>query len=96
MKSKYELMLILDIVLSEELRLKLFDKIEKTVSGEGKITDKIDLGKKHLAYPINNKKEGNYWLLKIVMTGNEASTLTAKLKLDETIIRSLLIKLDKN
>ena len=91
MKSLYELMLVLDVSASETERKKLFEKIEKAISGEGKITDKIDLGKKTLAYPVKKKKEANYWLLKLETVGKEAALLSNKLRLEELVLRLLLV-----
>lgn len=88
----YELMLVLDTIVTEENRKKLFAKIEKLVGMDGKVDSTSDLGKKNLAYKIKNKQEGHYWLLTVSMSGKEAASLTGKLKMEESILRMLLVK----
>ena len=90
----YELVLVLDTSVSEDSRKKLFEKIEKNIKESGRTENTTDMGKKMLVYPIKKKQDGHFWLLTLSMSGKEAASLTAKLKLEESILRMLLVKKD--
>lgn len=92
MQGNYELTLVFLAKTNEQRQTEILEEIEKYISPNGKITDKASWGKKTLAYPIKKEKEGIYWLLTLVMTRKEAKELTDKLRLNEFILRYLLIR----
>jgi len=52
-------------------------------------------GRKSLAYPINNHREGTYVLLLANMPPASLGELERNLKLSEEVIRYLLVKAEK-
>ena len=95
----YELTLILDPDLTTDTQKKLITKIKKLVEdppvgGKGKVEKTDDWGKKDFAYPIAKKSFGYYTLLAFSSSGEAVVTIDKKLKLEEGILRYLLIKME--
>ncbi len=61
----------------------------------GEVLNLDVLGKKRLAYEINDVREGIYAVLRFQSTAEAAHELERQLGLNEDVMRSLLIKLDK-
>lgn len=96
---KYEIMYILDNKPGSEgeINLKQFqDKLHEILEGKnGKILEKNDWGVKPLAYPIKNKKAGQYTVL-IAETDAEAINEFQRVsKIESTVIRTLVINTEK-
>jgi ribosomal protein S6 len=53
------------------------------------------LGRKRLAYEIADLREGNYVAMQYRSTGEASKELERLLKLDEDVVRALVIHLDK-
>lgn len=49
---------------------------------------------RRLAYPINGQRKGTYWLAYFRMDGKQLTPLERECQLSESIIRSLVIKID--
>ncbi|MEO6913796.1 MAG: 30S ribosomal protein S6 [Candidatus Baltobacteraceae bacterium] len=65
----------------------------KTIGGTVAGIEK--LGKKRLAYEINDVREGNYVTMAFTADAVVAQELERQLRLNEDVMRALLIKLDK-
>ncbi len=91
--NAYELVVIFSSELSAEEQKKIISKIEKTLSeAKGKLLSCDEWGKKTLSYPIKKNREGYYWLLKINAAAPTAVVLNNLLKLEDKIIRYMLVK----
>jgi small subunit ribosomal protein S6 len=90
---KYELVIITKVSLTEEKRKAFLKKIEEMVKKAGGRLIKIDdWGKRTLAYPIKKQNEGFYSLLDLDFDQPVDVTFSNKIKLEEEVVRSLLIK----
>ncbi len=49
---------------------------------------------RRLAYPIGQHKKGTYWLTYFSMDSDSLKTLTNELRLNDTVLRNLFIKID--
>lgn len=49
---------------------------------------------RRLAYPINGQRKGTYWLAYFRLDGKQLTTLERDCQLSESIMRSLVIKID--
>lgn len=49
---------------------------------------------RRLAYPINGQRKGTYWLAYFRLEGKQLTTLERECQLSESIVRSLVIKID--
>ena len=93
--NNYELILILNPDLSSK-----FDdfqsKFEKTLSDiKFKINKFENIGRRQLAYSIINHNKGHFVILQIEGPSEAAIDIESKLKYDTSVIRHLLLKVDK-
>jgi small subunit ribosomal protein S6 len=49
---------------------------------------------RRLAYPIKGQRKGTYWLTYFRLDGNQVTNLTRQFQLNESVIRSLMLKID--
>jgi small subunit ribosomal protein S6 len=71
------------------------DKVSQFVkSANGEVASVDVWGRRNLAYPINNHREGIYVLFQAKMSPSALTELERNLKLSEEIIRYLLVKVD--
>ncbi|MEA3475857.1 MAG: 30S ribosomal protein S6 [Candidatus Cloacimonadota bacterium] len=95
MKRKYESMFILPPMEDEQINENI-EKVKKFIAKKkGEILEVKDWGKRKLAYEINNHNEGYYVIITFEFEPNQISSLKNFYKLDENIIRSIVIKRDE-
>ncbi len=95
--NDYEVTYILRPNLEEadvDARSSAIGEIIKGQRGEVVAIEK--LGKKRLAYEINDLREGNYVVMQFRSTGDTSKELERQLKLHEDVLRALVIHLDKH
>ena len=72
------------------------DKVGQYVTaGGGEVTSVDVWGRRSLAYPIRKQKEGTYVFLHTQLDPQAIKELERRLKLDEEVLRYLLIRLEK-
>jgi len=95
--NNYELMVIFTPVLSEEdfkaAQKKYSDLIEEN---GGTIVHSNPWGLKSLAYPIQKKTTGIYWVLNFEAPATFNEKLKIQMLRDESVMRHMITKLDKN
>ena len=94
--NNYELMVIFTPVLSEEefkAAQKKYTDLVAEVGGE--IVHSNPWGLKSLAYPIQKKTTGLYWVLEYTALSDFNEKLKIQLLRDESVLRQLCTKLDK-
>jgi len=90
--NNYELVLVMDPDLDADGRKKLIDQTEKLVAvAKGKLGKPDEWGKKELAYPINKKSLGYYFLYPLEMEPAQVGGFDRKLKNLDGIMRYLLV-----
>lgn len=86
----YETMLVLKTDLEEAARDALIEKYEQVVAKEGgNVLPTTKLGKRRLAYEINNARDGFYALLNFEANNTTPAELERLLKIDESVLRYL-------
>ncbi len=89
--NHYEIVFVLDPQLDRES--KLFEKcLEKIMSINGITHRSEDIGLRTLAYPINDKNTGHYFLLNFECDPINLKEIESLFKFDESIMRSSLVK----
>ena len=89
---QYELSLVVRPDLELEGREKLLDLVRKMVTNWGGQIDKTEeAGRKILAYQIKKYNEAWYYFLDISLPANRVSDLDTKLRLNEDVIRHLIV-----
>ncbi len=90
---KYELITVLPGDTTPAKKKSATAKIEKIVNIlEGKIDKVNDWGKKELAYPIKKNNSGVFLIFDLELSAKAAKELLSKLRIEEELIRHLLIK----
>ena len=89
--KKYEAVIILNPNLSSKANnfVKDFEKLLKNNSFN--IQKKEDVGRRQLAYSINNHNKGHYFLFNIEGDASKLIEIENKIKYDESIIRHIFI-----
>ena len=94
--NNYELMVIFTPVLSEEEFKSAQKKYASLVqSVKGQVIYENPWGLKSLAYPIQKKTTGLYWVLEFTAPPEFNEKLKVQLLRDESVLRHLVTKLDK-
>tara|TARA_B100001287_G_scaffold19152_1_gene14183 strand:+ start:18348 stop:18683 length:336 start_codon:yes stop_codon:yes gene_type:complete len=95
--NNYETVFILTPVLSEKQTKEAVDKFKKSLKNSGaKINHEESWGLKKLAYPIQKKSTGFYFLLQFQAHGDTIKNFELELKRDEKVMRFLTMKMDKD
>ena len=89
----YELMFILDPDLSDEEREKIIERVKSEIKGE--VLNVEEWEKRKLAYKINRKTEGYYVVILFQTTGDTLKELDQFLKLQEGILRHMIVRKSK-
>ena len=92
----YELMVILDPNLDERTVGPNLDKMLSVVSQQGGKIDKVDLwGRRRLAYEIEKRAEGIYAVVDLTAEPATVSELDRQLGLNESVLRTKVLRDDK-
>tara|TARA_B100001245_G_C22643240_1_gene316196 strand:+ start:97 stop:480 length:384 start_codon:yes stop_codon:yes gene_type:complete len=92
----YEIMFILHPSSSDEQISQLVGQMEELVKNFKGEIDSIDqMGKKRLAYQIENVPEGYYILFNLKGTGECIKEFERRLKVTERVIRYLTVRVDE-
>ena len=84
-------------VLSEEQMMDTVNKFKKILTDNGsEIVHENNWGLRKLAYPIQKKNTGFYYLLEFKAEGELIGKVETEFKRDERIMRFLTVKLDKH
>lgn len=91
----YELMVILDPSVDERTVAPSMEKLLAQVTEAGGSVEKIDVwGKRRLAYEILKNSEGIYVVINMTTTPEVAQEVDRQLTLNETVLRTKLLRAD--
>ncbi|MBD3689636.1 30S ribosomal protein S6 [Nanchangia anserum] len=91
----YELMVILNPEIDERTVAPMMEKLLKLVIDGGGTVEKTDVwGKRRLAYDINKQSEGIYVVIEMTTTPEIAAELDRQLTLNESVMRTKLLRRD--
>lgn len=91
----YELALVIKPHTTEEIKEKVLPRIEENAKEfKGKLSLKESLGKRLLAYPIDNFKEAHYSFHRLELSAAKVSEFKKELELNQDVLRYLIIKED--
>ena len=96
MINQYETAFIATPVLSETQMKEAVEKFRKIITkGDGEIVHEEDWGLRKLAYPIQKKSTGFYYLIEFRSEADFVNKLETEYRRDERIIRFIILKMDK-
>jgi small subunit ribosomal protein S6 len=97
MLNQYETVFIATPVLSESQMKEAVQKFKKVIAdNNGEIVHEENWGLKKLAYPIQKKSTGFYYLLEFKGASDIVEKLEIQYRRDERIIRFLTFKMEKS
>jgi small subunit ribosomal protein S6 len=90
---EYELVLIITPEFDETATADIIDKVKSWITDQGGSIESLEeWGRQKLAYLIQNHKEGQYFLFRIKIEPTAVAPLERNFRLQESIIRFLIIK----
>jgi len=89
--ANYEIMYIIDLDKGEEEISAIAEKFKALIEANGTLSEYELIGKRRLAYLINDKPEGYYVLAKFQSAPQFPAELDRILKITDGIMRSLII-----
>mgnify|MGYP001413874870 CR=1 FL=1 len=92
----YELMVILRPELPEDERSAQLETIQRWVgSTSGQLENIDEWGRRRLMYEIDNERDGYYLVYKLKLPADAPAELERNLRINENILRYLIIRLDE-
>ena len=92
---QYEMMVILDPEIDERTVAPSLEKFLNVITSGGGNIEKLDVwGKRRLAYEIDKRSEGIYAVIDMSATPELAQELDRQLGLNESVLRTKLIRPD--
>ncbi len=92
--NSYECLFIVDVTKGEEVTEATVNKFMSLIEANAEVVDVAKWGKRRLAYPINDMPEGYYVVATFKAEPSFPSELERLFNIDETIMRSMAIKLE--
>lgn len=94
-KHLYEGMYILSATLSDDARQKALEKVSQGISSrQGEVHKVFDQGRKKLAYEVNGRREGYYFLLYFSLPTGHINDLWREYHLNEDMMRFLTLRVE--
>ena len=92
---KYEMVVILDPSVDERTVTGTFEKLVQVIPTEGGTIDNVDVwGKRKFAYEIDKKTEGIYIVMQFTAKSSTSQELDRQLGLNESVMRTKVMRLD--
>jgi small subunit ribosomal protein S6 len=91
-ENKYELMVIIDSEIGQDAVKKRLTALKKQLNEHGEVFFEDIWGEKTLGYPMKKKTKGDYAVFNFSFDPAEIKELEMSLKLDNEVIRHLLVK----
>ena len=96
-KRTYEVVFIISPDADDNEVMRLSEAVQKLVTGQGgSITKTEVMGRRQLAYEINQKREGTYVLLEVEGSGAEIAELERRMRVNDQILRYMTIRVDED
>ena len=91
--TKYEIMFIVKATLEDTALNNATREVQSLITDNGsKVIEFKDMGRKKLAYPINKEISGFYYLMNVEATHEVIQEFDRKLRINENILRHLILK----
>ena len=93
----YEIMVILDPTLDERTVAPSLEAFLNVIRNGGGKVDKVDIwGRRRLAYEIAKHAEGIYAVVDVTAKPETVSELDRQLSLNESVLRTKVLRMDKH
>ncbi|MDF0728503.1 30S ribosomal protein S6 [Cytobacillus sp. S13-E01] len=93
---KYEIMYIIRPNIDDEAKKALVERFNGVLTDNGaEITNVKEMGKRRLAYEINDFRDGYYMLINIMSNAQAVNEFDRLAKISEDIIRQIIIRVEE-
>lgn len=94
--NKYEMMFIVKATIDETAVNAIAEGLKSVITSmKGEITESKDLGQKKFAYPIKKEITGHYFVVNFDANNEIVAELDRKARIDENVLRHMIIRLDE-
>ena len=93
--NKYEIMFILKSNEEEAIKNQVSELKAIITDLNGEITNEKEMGNRKLAYPIKKELTGFYFVVNFNADNETVAELDRKARIDEAVIRHMIIRLDE-
>ena len=93
--NKYEIMFILKSNEDSAIKKEVDDLKSVITDMKGEITEEKEIGNKKLAYPIKKEVNGYYYVINCNANSETIAEFDRKARINENVIRHLIIRLDE-
>ncbi len=93
--NKYEIMFILKSNEEEAIKSEVSNLKAIITDMNGEITNEKEMGNRKLAYPIKKELNGYYYVMNVNANNDAIAEFDRKAKINENVIRHLIIRLDE-
>ena len=91
--NKYELSLVVNAKIEDEVRTATVDKVKSLITTfGGTLTDINEAGKKRLAYEIQKMREGFYYFIQFDAEPEMPAELEQRLRIMDNVLRYLCVR----
>lgn len=92
----YELLFVLDPALDEESKNAMIETVKGIINNGGEAAEADVWGERKLAYTINKKNEGFYVVLTFKADADLPKELDRRLRINEKVMRHIIVCNDEN
>lgn len=93
--NKYELGLVLNANVDEEVKTATFEKVQELITRFGGTVEKVDdWGKRKLAYEIKKQTEGYYSFTNFTAEPSVPAEIEQRVRIMDNVLRYLIIRQD--
>ena len=85
-------MFIVDGTMPEEEATAVATTVQSFISSKGTILKADPWGRRRMAYPINKKQDGYYWVIALQCEPGDVDVLKQQLRVNESIIRWMVTR----
>ena len=93
--NKYEIMFILKSNDEEAIKTQVSNLKSIITDMNGEIVNEKEMGNRKLAYPIKKELNGYYYVINVNANNDAIAEFDRKAKINENVIRHLIIRLDE-
>ncbi len=93
--NSYETIFIIDATLDEENVTALKDKFTSLIEANGELESVDEWGKRRLAYEINDRTEGFYYLVNFKAEPEFPKELERQYRITDGILRTIIVRKDE-
>ncbi len=91
--NKYELALVVDAKIEEDVRVATVEKAKENIAKFGGTVSEVEeWGKKRLAYEIQHMKEGYYYFIKFDAEAEVPGQLEQAVRIMDNVLRYLCVR----